>query len=156
MQPRPEQPRVRLGTGVLVVSPEERLQIVQQEHDGVADWGPLGGALEEGESIEACALREAYEESGLRVKLRRLLSVEEFWHAGRIQGVGFVFLAEPDPWPQAVTIPAFDGPTRFLDYRWVTKEEAPRFAPNFSWEFWARYWPLEVHHTVLRKHEFPR
>jgi len=153
MRPRPDKPRVRLGTGILIVSPAGRLLIVQQEHDRVVDWGPLGGALEHGESIEECAIREAYEESGLRVKLRRLLAVDEFWHAGHFEGVGFVFLAEPDPWPQAVVLPASDGATRFLDYRWVTKEEVPRFVANDTWEFWAHHWPLDVQETVMRKHE---
>lgn len=155
MRPRPEKPSVRLGTGILIVSPEERLLIVQQEHDGVTDWGPLGGALEAGEGIEECARREAFEESGLRVRLVRLLSVDEFWHGGRFEGVGFVFLASPEPWPQTVSLPEWDGATRFPDHRWVSKSEWPGYTAHDSWEFWSRYWPLDVTETLVRRHEFP-
>ena len=108
------QSAARAGSGIHVKSPEGRLLIVQQEHGGAKHWGPLGGALEFGETIEECALREAYEESGLRLCLIRLLSVDQFWHAGKFQGVGFHFLAEPDPWPQEVRPPEFDGTTPFF------------------------------------------
>ncbi|MGW5362057.1 NUDIX hydrolase [Actinopolymorpha pittospori] len=145
-----DRPRVRLGTGILVVSPESRLLIVQQERGGVVDWGPLGGGLEHGEGIEECAVREAHEESGLRVKLVRLLSVDEFWHRGQLEHVGFVFLAEPDPWPQNVSLPDLDGDTRFLDHRWIAKDEVQHFAVKDSWEFWARHWPLDVRETLFR------
>jgi ADP-ribose pyrophosphatase YjhB (NUDIX family) len=156
MMPRPGKPQVRLGAGVLIVSPEGRLLIVQQERDGVADWGPPGGSLEQGEDIEACAVREALEETGLRVRLLRLLSVDQFWHAGRFEGVGFVFLAEPDPWPQTVRIPAFDGATHFLDHRWITRDEYRDYAPAETWEFWTRTWPADLHETQVRRLEFPR
>lgn len=104
-----------------------------------------------GEGIRECAVREAYEESGRRVKRVRLLSVDEFWHAGRLQRVGFVFVAEPDPWPPRVRLPDFDGDTRFLDHRWISEDEVQRFAVTGSWEFWACYWPLDVHETLLGK-----
>ena len=136
------------------MSPEGRLLIVQQEHGGAKHWGPLGGALEFGETIEECALREAYEESGLRLCLIRLLSVDQFWHAGKFQGVGFDFLAEPDSWPQEVVIPKFDGATQFLDYRWVSKDEASVFRPDNTWEFWTQYWPPDVRETVIRRPDF--
>ena len=148
-------PRVRLGAGILVVSPEDRLLIVQQEYDGVVDWGPLGGGLEDGEGIEECAVREAYEESGLRVRLVRLLSVDEFWQADRLDGVGFVFLAEPAPWPQQVSLPDYDGDTRFLDHRWIAQDEVRRYATQDSWEFWARFWPLDVRETLRRRIDLP-
>ncbi|MBE1605909.1 NUDIX domain-containing protein [Actinopolymorpha pittospori] len=149
-------PVVRPGTGILVVSPESRLLIVQQERDRVVDWGPLGGGLEHGEGIEECAVREAHEESGLRVKLVRLLSVDEFWHLGRLERVGFVFLAEPDPWPQNVSLPIVDGDTRFLDHRWIAKDEVRRFAGKDAREFWACHWPLDVRETLVRRLDVER
>jgi ADP-ribose pyrophosphatase YjhB (NUDIX family) len=155
-RPSASKPKVRLGAGILIVSPDGRLLIVQQKHEGVIDWGPLGGGLESGEGIRECAVREAYEESGLRVKLVRLLSVDEFWHAGQLQRVGFVFLAEPDPWPQRVSLPDFDGDTRFLDHRWISEDEVQRFAVKDSWEFWACYWPLDVQETLHRKIDIER
>lgn len=154
MHPREGMPLMQLGAGIHVVSPEGRLLIVQQEHGGVRHWGPLGGGLEYGETIEECALREAYEESGLRVRLLRLISVDQFWHAGQFQGVGFNFLAEPDPWPQDVRIPEFDGTTPFFDYRWVTREEAHAFFPDVDYEFWTQHWPSDVRETLIRRLDF--
>jgi ADP-ribose pyrophosphatase YjhB (NUDIX family) len=95
--------------------PGGRLLIVQQVQDGRPLWGPPVGGMEPGESIEEGALREALEETGLRVRLIRLISVDEFWHAGVFQGVGFNFLAEPNAWPQPVVIPDFGGTVAFLD-----------------------------------------
>jgi 8-oxo-dGTP pyrophosphatase MutT (NUDIX family) len=154
MQPRPELPRVMLGAGIIIVSPAGRLLLVQQERDGVTEWGSLGGGLEPGETIEQCAVREAYEESGLRVRLLRLLSVDQFWHAGSFRGVGFVFLAEPDPWPQQVTLPAMDGKTRFLAHRWVTRAEALAYIPPNSYDLWCHHWPPDLQQTLIRKHDF--
>jgi 8-oxo-dGTP pyrophosphatase MutT (NUDIX family) len=110
--------------------------------------------MEHGESIEECAVREAFEETGLRVRLVRLISVDEFWHAGIFEGVGFNFLAEPDPWPQAVVIPAFDGSVPFLDYRWVTRHEAPSYMPNNDWELWIVKWPADIQDARVRRLHF--
>jgi 8-oxo-dGTP diphosphatase len=137
------------------VDPQGRLLILQQSHDGSTDWGPPGGAMEHGESIEDCALREAFEETGLRVRLVRLISVDEFWHSGTFEGVGFNFLAEPNPWPQEVALPDFDGVARFLDFRWVTREEAPAFVPDNRWELWTTEWPADIEHARVRRLEFP-
>ena len=155
MRPREGKPLVRIGTGVCVMSPEGRLLIVQQAHDGKVDWGPLGGSLERGETIQECAIREAREESGLNVRLIRLLSVDQFWHSGEFRGAGFVFLAAPEPWPQEVVIPEFDGRTQFLDYRWITKAEAEDFRlPENKWELWIHRWPTDIEETLIRKLDF--
>ena len=117
MRPRPEKPRVRLGAGLTVMSPDGKLLLVRQEYDGKRTWGMIGGAMEAGESIEECALREAHEETGLHVRLPRLTEVTQFWRGDHFESVGFVFLATPEPWPQTVRLPAYDGETRLLDYR---------------------------------------
>jgi 8-oxo-dGTP pyrophosphatase MutT (NUDIX family) len=107
-----------VGTGIVVISPDGKLLIVQQEHDGIIDWGFNGGALEAGETIEECAVREAYEELGLRVRLLRLISLAQVIEDGGLKGVGFTFLAQPDPWPQEIRL-GQEGETRFLTYRWL-------------------------------------
>jgi len=155
MQAREGVPMLRMGTGICVMSPDGRLLIVRQEHEGHVSWGPLGGGLEFGETIEQCAIREAREESGLSVRLIRLLSVDQFWYGGEFRGVGFNFLATPGPWPQEVVTPEFDGRTRFLDYRWVTKTEAPSFQlPENDWELWIHCWPADIEETLIRKLAF--
>jgi 8-oxo-dGTP diphosphatase len=69
-----------------------RVKKANDMHHG--KWNGLGGKLEAGETPEECAVREIYEESGLRVKdpvLKGLLTFpgfvnDEDWYA-------FVFLA---------------------------------------------------------------
>lgn len=82
--------------------------------------------------------------------------MDEFWCAGQLERVGFVFLAEPDPWPQPVSLPAFDGDTRFLAHRWIRKDEVRRFVSEGSREFWACHWPLDVRETLLRRLDLDR
>jgi 8-oxo-dGTP pyrophosphatase MutT (NUDIX family) len=60
-------------TTVLVFDDQGRL-LVQRRYD--FNWlGLPGGALELGESLRACAVRETFEETGLRVSVERLIGV---------------------------------------------------------------------------------
>ncbi|MGH2417886.1 MAG: GNAT family N-acetyltransferase [Candidatus Limnocylindria bacterium] len=127
-----------LGAGVEVVAPNGRLLMIEQERNGTVDWSGTGGALEPGESIEDCARREAYEESGLTVRLERLIRVSEFWQGEALEGIGFLFLGQPDPWPQEVRLPSVDGITRFRSYRWCTRREVAELAR----------WPHHITHLV--------
>jgi 8-oxo-dGTP diphosphatase len=125
MTPREGAPLFEAGAGVYIVAPDGRLLLAEQERGGVRAWGSFGGGLERGESIEQCAVREAFEESGLRVRLERLFEVTEFWHAGRFYEIGFLFVAAPDPWPQEVVLPQVDGNNRFLRYGWFSRDDLP-------------------------------
>lgn len=125
MSPRDGAPLFEVGAGVYIVAPDGRLLLAEQERGGVRKWGTFGGGIEPGESIEQCAVREAFEETGLRVHVERLLTVTEFWPGGRFEGIGFLFLATPHPWPQVVTLPAEDGQNHFLRHAWFTREDLP-------------------------------
>lgn len=62
------------SVSVLVLDAGGRLLLVH--HAGHDDgWAVLGGAVEVGESPAEAAVREAHEEIGVRVRLRRLLAV---------------------------------------------------------------------------------
>jgi ADP-ribose pyrophosphatase YjhB (NUDIX family) len=143
---------VGIGTYCLIVSPEGELLLAKQEFEGVTEWGSFGGALEPGETIEECAIREMREETGLDVRLIRLLAVDENWSGGELKRLGFIFLAEPQPWPQEVRLESFQGRTRFLEHRWVTREEARQLlaSPN-SDAVWLELW-LENRGEVLFRH----
>jgi 8-oxo-dGTP diphosphatase len=144
--------RVSLIVGAAaIVTREGRLLLVQQERAGRSDWGYVGGRLELGESIEECAIREAFEESGLRIRLARLLCVDQFWRKGAMYGIGFVFLGEPDPWPQEVVLPELDGETRFLGHRWIDRAEFDSLAGNPENNFAKLPWPEDVRETVFRR-----
>ena len=60
-----EERRTRVGVGVLIVRDGTVLLGVRRGSHGAGTWAPPGGHLEFGESVEACARREAAEETGL-------------------------------------------------------------------------------------------
>jgi len=69
-----------------------RIKRAEDMHQG--KWNGLGGKLEPGESPEMCAIREVYEESGLRIyqpELRGILTFPDF-RAGE-HWYTFVFVA---------------------------------------------------------------
>jgi ADP-ribose pyrophosphatase YjhB (NUDIX family)/GNAT superfamily N-acetyltransferase len=132
-----------IGAGVEIVAPDGRLLMIEQERLGVVEWSGTGGALEPGESIEDCARREALEESGLHIRLERLIRVTEFWQGDTLEGLGFLFLGTPDPWPQDVRLPAFDGITHFSAHRWCTREEVDAL-PRWPHHVTHLAWPTEI------------
>ena len=138
-----------LGAGVEIMDPDGRLLMIEQERLGEIEWSGTGGAIEPGETIEACAVREALEESGLNVRLERLIRVSEFWQGDVMDGIGFLFLGTPDPWPQEVRLPPVDGITRFLSYRWCTRDEVAEL-PRWRHHITHTDWPPEV--ATLRIH----
>jgi ADP-ribose pyrophosphatase YjhB (NUDIX family) len=130
-----------------------RLLIVEQEHDDVREWGYLGGGLEFGESLQECAAREVLEESGLEVQVERLLSITEFWQDGRILGIDCLFLVVPEPWPQPVVLPEWDGRTRFLGHRWIARDEFVSLQGRAGYDFAGLPWPANLDAAVLRRED---
>ncbi|WP_133763988.1 NUDIX hydrolase [Amnibacterium kyonggiense] len=67
----PPRPVVRNAARVLLIDPDARVLLVQggdpADPDAGTWWFTPGGGLEAGESPEAAALREAFEETGHRV-----------------------------------------------------------------------------------------
>ena len=60
--------RPYVGIGVLIYNPVGRLLLGKRTNAlGANTWAPPGGHLEFGESIEACAIRETFEETGLTI-----------------------------------------------------------------------------------------
>jgi 8-oxo-dGTP diphosphatase len=55
----------RIGVGVLIVRDGRVLLGERRGSHGAGSWAPPGGHLEAGESVDACARREAAEETGL-------------------------------------------------------------------------------------------
>ena len=71
--------RVRV-CGIATRVEEGREEILLARHDGMGDaplWLPPGGGLEFGEQMEEALIREFEEETGLVVKLERLLFIYE-------------------------------------------------------------------------------
>jgi 8-oxo-dGTP diphosphatase len=59
--------RPRVGIGVLIIKNSKILLGKRKNAHGAGTWAPPGGHLEFGESLEDCAKREVYEETGLEV-----------------------------------------------------------------------------------------
>lgn len=63
---------MKVGVNVAVIE-EEKILLTKREDFGV--WCLPGGGVDEGESIGEAAVREAVEETGLEVKLKRLIGI---------------------------------------------------------------------------------
>ena len=151
MRERPEAPLFQLGAGAYVLSPEGKILLLDTEHAGSPEryWTTPGGGMERGETIEQCAIRETLEESGLHVRLERLLSVSEVWRDGTMDLVSLLFLAEPDPWPQEPHPQEQDGLNRFVGYGWFSRDEIARLHVP-SDELYLRQWLTHITTPALR------
>jgi ADP-ribose pyrophosphatase YjhB (NUDIX family) len=67
------------GVRVIIQNEENKILLVRQRHDGKDIWMIPGGAIEEGESSRDAAIREVLEETGLIIRVGRLL-----WHAEEV------------------------------------------------------------------------
>jgi 8-oxo-dGTP diphosphatase len=59
--------RPQIGVGVIVTRDRKVLLIRRQNSHGAGTWSTPGGHLEYGESLQACAIREAREETGVTI-----------------------------------------------------------------------------------------
>ncbi|RLF12005.1 MAG: hypothetical protein DRJ98_02065 [Thermoprotei archaeon] len=64
-----------VGVGVLVLDGDRILMIRRRGEPDVGLWTIPGGLVELGEKVEDAAVREVEEETGIKVKLKRLLDV---------------------------------------------------------------------------------
>ena len=70
---------------LFILDPVRRIALIRKPQFAPGVWRPPGGGIKPGEEFVAGAVREAFEETGLRVELRRYLVVAEatFRNAGR-------------------------------------------------------------------------
>lgn len=71
--PNPHRPLIMCSAGVIIIDNLGRI-LLQLRTDN-NKWGLPGGSLELGESFQEAAIREAYEEVGLKVKSLELFNV---------------------------------------------------------------------------------
>jgi ADP-ribose pyrophosphatase YjhB (NUDIX family) len=86
MREYPEAPQV--GIGIVLLRGDDVLLIRRGKPPGLGQWSLPGGAQELGETAEACARRELFEETGLQAGPMRLVAHADSIHhdaAGRLQ-----------------------------------------------------------------------
>ena len=68
-----ETKNVRVGVGLWVFNPKGQILLGKRlSKHGTGTWAPPGGHLEFGESIQLCASRELFEETGLRIPINTI------------------------------------------------------------------------------------
>ena len=144
-----------IGAGAVVLAPDDRILMLEQERSGRIEWEGPGGALDGNESPADCAIRETAEECGLRVRVERPLRVSEYWEGGQFVGIGFLFLTRPDPWPQIVRLLPQDGLTRFLSYRWCTRAELDALEDRWAYDITRIAWPPEITAPIFDRLDLP-
>ena len=73
----------KLAVGTIIADDESRVVLVKRAIEpGYGKWVFPGGYVDRGEEVQAAAVREAREETGLDVRLDRLINI--YSYAGRI------------------------------------------------------------------------
>jgi ADP-ribose pyrophosphatase YjhB (NUDIX family) len=106
---------------LFILDPQRRLALIRKPHFAEDVWRPPGGGIHPEEDFVAGAVREALEETGLHVELRRYLVATEalFTNADReLRWRTHVFLAET-----ADTGIAVGDPLEIAEARWGTLDE---------------------------------
>ena len=67
------QGKIRLGCSAAIFDGNRRILLTKREDNG--QWCLPGGAVEAGESVAEACEREVFEETGLRVRVKRLVGV---------------------------------------------------------------------------------
>jgi ADP-ribose pyrophosphatase YjhB (NUDIX family) len=114
-------PRRTHDVTLFILDPERRIALVRKPQFAADVWRPPGGGVHPGEDFAAGAVREALEETGLHVELRRYLVATRalFTNAGReLHWRTHVLLAETED----ADIVAGD-PTEIAEARWGTLAE---------------------------------
>ena len=106
---------------LFILDPTERIALIRKPQFAADVFRPPGGGIKPGEDPSAGAVREALEETGLRVELRRYLVEAHavFRNGGRdLRWITHVLLAQtPD------TELAPDDPGEIAEARWGTLDE---------------------------------
>jgi ADP-ribose pyrophosphatase YjhB (NUDIX family) len=106
---------------LFILDPADRIALIRKPHFALDVWRPPGGGIKPGEDPTSGAVREALEETGLRVSLERYLVEADaiFRNAGReLRWRTHVVLAGTTD-----TQLAPDDPGEIADARWGTLDE---------------------------------
>jgi ADP-ribose pyrophosphatase YjhB (NUDIX family) len=67
--------RPHIGVGILLIRDQQLLLVKRKYNPDAGYWSIPGGHLNLGEKVEVAAVREAYEETGFKVKVSKLAGI---------------------------------------------------------------------------------
>jgi len=112
-------PSVMVGAMALIVDAQGRLLLLEHTYRHEMPWGLPGGWLKRAESPEIGLAREVLEETGLHVRVDRLLAAE-FWGSSQLDLLyGCTILGG-----------AYTPTDETSSHRWVSPRELPEMLPN--------------------------
>ena len=114
-----ESQRPQVGVGVIFVREGRVFLAKRHGAHGEDTWASAGGHLENGETLEECARREAMEEMGVTVGELRFLCVSNIIAYGK-HYVDIEFLGDIDNQE-----PRLMEPEAFIDSDWFPLDELP-------------------------------
>ncbi|MGB8467853.1 MAG: NUDIX domain-containing protein [Candidatus Babeliales bacterium] len=116
-----QKPIARVGVGVFVIHNEKLLLAKRINAHGEGTWSPAGGHLEFGETIEQCATRELYEETGMIAhKIRSIGWVNNVFIQEQKQYITFFTLVE-----EYSGEPVVKEPHKNEQWQWFALNELP-------------------------------
>jgi len=78
-----DEPRVKVGVGVLVFKGNKILFMRRKNAHGEGEFGGPGGHLEFGETLEECAVRETLEEAGIEIENAKVVALSNLAWEGK-------------------------------------------------------------------------
>lgn len=89
--------KLTMAADLIIQYPDGKIILIQRKNDpSKGEWALPGGMVEENETIEEAGVREAEEETGVKIKIKKLIGVysnPDRDPRGRV--VSVCFLAEP-------------------------------------------------------------
>jgi 8-oxo-dGTP diphosphatase len=117
--------QVRAAGGVVTIGHGSDLQVLVTHRPHYDDWSLPKGKRDEGESDEACALREVFEETGLYVQLNTELEAASYTdHKGRPKVVRYWHMTlDPAHYPEG-QVPIFHANEEVDEVRLLSPDAA--------------------------------
>jgi ADP-ribose pyrophosphatase YjhB (NUDIX family) len=112
-------PSFMVGAMALIQDDQERILILEHTYRRDIPWGLPGGWLKQAESPEAGLIREVFEETGLRVRVDRLLAAD-FWGSSQLDLL----------YRCIVESGTYQSSDETGLHRWVVRDELPQLLPN--------------------------